>query len=713
MKTRKRSKGKKNRAMQNSLLGHCVIGASLLVYGAPAPAQADDTNTVSITPEQMFEGGTNTYKNWVELSFGGLATSGNSAQAQERERLNSGVFGGIEDLHFKKEVAKDTTFSIDGRALVDNHDYKLKLNLTHPELWYLRLNFENFRTWYNDDGAYYPPVGLQYSHTDNALGVDRGEVSFEAGLSLKKAPKLSFKYTHRYRDGQKSSTIWGPLHPDLVDPTRGVYPAYYDIDEKADIFELNASQQVKKTAIGLGLRYETGDQNDARKTTFWQGEPVQQKLTDRQGASYDLLSVHAFTETWLKNNLFFSSGFMFANLDSDFTGSRIYGSDYDVAYMPDSLSPLGYNTLNGGYHKNEYVLNLNLMATPWKHFSVIPSIRVQKECWNADSTGMATLSDFSSEAFNDNSDRDAIDVRERLDLRYKGLTNWVLYATGEWTEGQGNLKENGNLSQVNGIGVSPIQRKTEDSRLFQKYSAGARWYPARNVTVDAGGYYKANKYDYNNTLDSTPNDPGSFNRYPAYLVMQNFETYDGSLRLTLRPVQNVSLVSRYEYQFSTVHTRPESASGAGEVESADITSHILGENVGWTPWSRLGLQVGFNYVLSDTETPTADLTQAILNAQNNYWTVNFNASVVLDDKTDLNLGYFYYQSDNYQDNSLAGLPLGASADEHGITAMLTRRISENLRVNLKYGFYRYDDVLSGGNNNYEAHVFYTSLQYRF
>ena len=38
---------------------------------------------------------------------------------------------------------------------------------------------------------------------------------------------------------------------------------------------------------------------------------------------------------------------------------------------------------------------------------------------------------------------------------------------------------------------------------------------------------------------------------------------------------------------------------------------------------------------------------------------------MLDDKTDLNLGYFYYQADNYQNNSEFGLPLGAEASSTG------------------------------------------------
>jgi hypothetical protein len=183
--------------------------------------------------------------------------------------------------------------------------------------------------------------------------------------------------------------------------------------------------------------------------------------------------------------------------------------------------------------------------------------------------------------------------------------------------------------------------------------------------------------------------------------------------LTLRPVKNVTMVSRYEYQLSTVRTTPDSVSGLVSGESSDMTSQIFAQNISWTPWSRLSLQAGFNYVLSATKTPITDYTHAVLEAQNNYWTLNFTAGLVLDDKTDLNLGYFFYQADDYSNNASAGLPLGAGAEEHGLTATITRRISPRLRLNLKYGYYHALDEASGWNNNYEAHVVYSSLQYRF
>ena len=80
-------------------------------------------------------------------------------------------------------------------------------------------------------------------------------------------------------------------------------------------------------------------------------------------------------------------------------------------------------------------------------------------------------------------------------------------------------------------------RHTDDTRWFQKYFIGTRWYPVRRTSIDFGGYYKNNQYDYNFPVDSTYNGASSPDRYPAYLVMQNFQTYDGNVRLTFRPVQ--------------------------------------------------------------------------------------------------------------------------------------------------------------------------------
>src|ERR1039457_3240404 len=204
MKTRKSRKVRA--ARQGTSFAQYVTGLTLLVLGAQA--RGGD----ALTPEQIYEGGTNTYGNWIELGTGALLTQGYAPGAQQQERLNSGVFGGIEDLHYQADVAKKTTFTLDGHSIFDDHNYKLGLGLNHDALGFVRFNFENFRTWYPGTGGDLPGDGTAFSLLGDALSLDRGLLSFEAGLTKKDIPQITFKYTHRYRDGDKTSTLWGPVH---------------------------------------------------------------------------------------------------------------------------------------------------------------------------------------------------------------------------------------------------------------------------------------------------------------------------------------------------------------------------------------------------------------------------------------------------------------------------------------------------------------------
>jgi hypothetical protein len=56
---------------------------------------------------------------------------------------------------------------------------------------------------------------------------------------------------------------------------------------------------------------------------------------------------------------------------------------------------------------------------------------------------------------------------------------------------------------------------------------------------------------------------------------------------------------------------------------------------------------------------------------------------------------------------------GMGATENAVSATITRQLSKNTRLLLKYGYFNYRDVTSGGHNNYQAHSLFSSLQIRF
>ncbi len=85
----------------------------------------------------------------------------------------------------------------------------------------------------------------------------------------------------------------------------------------------------------------------------------------------------------------------------------------------------------------------------------------------------------------------------------------------------------------------------------------------------------------------------------------------------------------------------------------------------------------------------------------------------LTEEADLTLQYVFSKSDNFNNNSTAGLPLGVDNERHGLTAMVSFQISDNARARIGYGYYDYQDRTAGGADDYSAHLASGSVSLRF
>jgi hypothetical protein len=673
------------------------------------------------------------YNNWLELGMGYSFVSGDKAQFQQRHQLPSGLFGGVEAFHWETPIQKQGLFTIDGRAVFDNNDYALTLGLSHPEKGYLRAGYREFRTWYDGSGGFFPPNGQWFDIFDDELALDRGEAFFEAGLTLPDIPVVTFRYSHQFRDGKKGSTIWGDSALTRGLGTRGIVPSFYDIDERRDIFELDVKHTIGNTDFGVGGRADFLDQDNARyirrrpfetgTTALGPGTSIDRSVTQKDGLEADLFNAHGFAESRLSEKILLTAGGSFTTMETDISGSRIYGADYDAVYDPlfarRQQRDEGFLGLSGGADWKQYVGNLNLMTTPWDHFAIVPSLRIE----HVDQDGSASFTETEvlgppgfttvEEDFVNTSERSFTDVSEALELRYAGVTNWVFYVRGEWLQGQGDQEELQSETDLPPPSTT-IARDTDSTRFTQKYVAGVNWYPHRRLNMGAQYYHKERANDYDHDVDSTSNATTSGNRYPAFLVAQDFKTDDVNFRVTWRPCTYFSSISRYDFQHSTIDTTGDQLN---RVESGDMVSHIFSQSFTVAPWNPVYLQLNGTYVFDELDTPATSQPGAAANlvteSRNGYWNAGALLGFALDERTDLQVQYSYYQSDDYINNSAVSTPYGDESREHGVTVELSRLLTPRLRLTLKYGFFDYNDDASGGHNDYTAHLAYSGLQYRF
>ncbi|MEI8341120.1 MAG: hypothetical protein WCH43_06230 [Verrucomicrobiota bacterium] len=683
-----------------------LFGGHSLMAGESA---SSGKATVATAPED------DTFQNWINLSLGGLILGGDEAQFKQANHNSSTVNGGIEDLHYEKSLGKKTQLTIDGHAIVDNTDYKVKVTLTQQDVGYISAGYTLFRTWYDGNGGYFPGNGAFFPPGyGNELALDRGDIWVELGLRMANLPEITLRYDHLYRYGQKDSTSWGTTaDTGLTYATSGynqrkITPSFYNINETRDILTAEAKQTVfGNTELNLGMRFEYNNNNDSlnernfpENSTAVKTNP-QRYITQDNQLQMDMLNGHFSSVTRFNDQYWLTLGYSYTGMNSDIGGSRIQGLQYNPPYIA-AYRASGFLNLSGGSIAADQVINFNLMCTPIKDLTIIPSLRIgienvdsQSYFTNVPRTGaLAPFTATSSNHFND--------IEQGLDIRYAGIENILLYARADWLERCGDYQDQQMNTQ------SDPNLSANNVYFSQKYALGANWYPLTHLNIALQYFYKTEQNNYN----WGPGATGVINAL-------NSNTNDVNARISWKPFTTLSLVSRYDMQYVTMLNQGIADITLNNIQSATISNNIFSENVTWTPLARLYVQGDVAIVLSETKTPASNITMtglpgpSVLNFGNNYWTASCQTGFVIDDKTDLQIGYTYYHATNYQNNSASGMPYGAGAIENTVTAGIVRKLTKNISISLRYGYYTYNDQTSGYHNNYTANVIYSGLQFKF
>lgn len=717
-------------------------------------------NKATVTENGTAKEEEDTTKNWIELGIGGVNVAGDDAQFKQEHRMSGDVFGGIQDMHIEREIGKKGTLTVDGHAIFDNHDYDVKVDLSFPNLGYIRGGYTEFRSWYDGNGGFYPLGEIFFGPPHPEMTLDRGEAWVELGLRAPKLPEITLHYSHLFRDGRKDSTIWGDTILTLApatNPARKIAPAFRDINETRDIFSAEITQNFGKTDIGLGMRYEHSEVDDRLQLGRGAGQlppfvvapGAQRFITHRDRNDVDAFNGHVTTETRLSDSVWFTTAYSYSTLDSDISGTRIIGAGYDSMYGDPILTlqsnDHGVLNLSGMSQVREHVGNVNLMWLPVKNLTLLAAFRYTHENKDSSATFLDTNTAANVAPFTATNPRGGFhsiapvpragdshdeydNLAETFELRYAGIDNWLFYVRGDWEEEDGNVKEH----EV--VNVTDQGMLNKDTDLFsQKYTLGVNWYPSMQLNVAGQYFHKSADYD-NDFISELATPPVAGSERNQRLLHQELDTDDANIRVTWRPklppkLGTIAFVSRYDYVRGTIDGQwgisPAGTPGVGltgttliEQRTAEITNHVLTESITWNPCARLYLQGNGSYVWNKTDTP-ADFnlipttSPTVLDFRNDYWTASAAVGFVVDDKTDVRAEYSYYRADNYDNNSLVAQPYGMGAREHTISATISRQIAKNVRLKIQYGYFYYRDETSGGHNNYDAHAVFSTLQFRF
>ncbi len=646
-------------------------------------ARADEPATnstlqVSVTPEATY-----------------AKVSGNTQKFREDVGIKDGWTGGIEDATLHADINKDTTLDGEGRFILDDHDYKLQLQLTKKDFGFVRAGFTEYREYYNNTGGFFRPFTPSSFKLNQDLGVDVGDIFFEAGLTLPNLPKVIVGYERQYRDGDKSLLEWGGVTQGTT--TRKIYPSSKDIDEHTDIVKLSGEYDISRVHLRDDFRYEHFSMNDTRADTSVNlNTSSSQTVTIHEDYGHDAFYNTFHMDSHVNDKVYWSLGYLFSSLSGD-------GSMQVVT--PPPLGPFDNNWLARviDVDLDSHVVNLNSMFGPFKGLSFYAGLQAEKTDTHGFTGALLTQGVSPTTTNLIHSANDTKSLSETLGARYTKIPYTTLYAEGQWTEEQIDLDE-----QETQDGASSLALGTDSTVFRQDYRVGFNTAPLPRITL-AGRYrhYVANN-DYDYEADTLPG-------YPGFITAQDFTTDEAMGKLTLRPCSRFSVAFTYQLVSTDTRTSSEAVpllAPGGSLESGDYDANIYSVSATVTPMSRWYLTGYFS--LQDTRTVAfANHDPSVQTYRGDVYTIMGTTGYTLDNKTDLTLEYSYSRSDNFSDNSSAGLPLGLEFQRHALLAGVSRKISKNVIARLRYGFYEYNEPSSGGSNNYTAHLASASCTVRF
>lgn len=650
--------------------------------------------------------------NWISLTLGGAFVDGDDAAMMARTRTNGDFYGGISDLHYTRDLGNSTTLTLDGHALPGLEDYEFGMLINKEGLGYLKVEYDQFRTWYDASGGYTPLAPSQWTVPfDDERSIDRGELTLEAGLRMENLPEVTFRYTHGFREGQKDSSAWGD--PVATGTVYKVVPSLWAIDETVDIFELDIEHTLGKTDLGLGFTYEHSEQANVRYTPR-----ALNGISLNEANESDLFAAHLTSVTRFSDKMWLSFAAAYSTLDSDLGGGyRTY-----APYVTQGQRDYSYDSTTGGTNSNQIVTNLNFMWEVLPDLTITPSLRYEHE--NADTVSgfrafipnaiVSTVTWRGNQALVSEGEMD--ELSEALDIRYKGIENLVLYATGNWAQ------EDETVRRLDAY-MPGEWLNTDIEVIEQEYTVGANWYAMSNLSFSLQGLYELRDQSFDHTAgNQTKGAPytqdGGANNLRPIMEEHNVEITDLNLRMNWRPMNNLSLVTRYDYCNTEYENKglswspPAAPNVFGAIESGTVESNIVSETVTWNPMARMYVQGSLSWVWSETSTPMSATTP---NVDNDYVTCGLTVGYAIDDKTDLTASYNYYGAGNYS-MAASSLGYGLETEEHAFSLTLSRMITENMLWNLSYGYITSNTSgvdQSGGLNDYDAHMISTGLQIRF
>ena len=342
--------------------------------------------------------------------------------------------GGLDWLgaETKEPDEKGRKWRLDGRALYD-YDYAMKLLMEKEGEYYLKLDFEGRRRYYDGsnefwDTSLYGLAGNYAEFSDKDFYVDRRDYNIEFGITPAEDWELIFGWRRQVKDGKEVLLFGGEADGGLLPDFRGIPP----VQNMRGITDTFYGEAAKTFADKYNFRFrqEFEQHHDDQLTKFVRFDPdvTSYETYDDDPGYTNWRSMFMF-DSFLDEETYVTANYMYDYLNNDGTRNVI---------LPFSGPPERFTNNRVGNSRKT-----NAGAVGYQKINLFPnlhftgSVRVENSRSRSKSSGLEFGGMF--EAW---SEEREVRVAENIRFTYDGIARTILTFDADLEQRQVDWNEN-------------------------------------------------------------------------------------------------------------------------------------------------------------------------------------------------------------------------------------------------------------------------------
>jgi hypothetical protein len=478
-----------------------------------------------------------------------IAVKGDAAKFRALNWMNDGTTGGIKEMTVERNLGKGTSVSFEGHAIPGDNDLGADLTLTKDNVGYMKLNYGNFRKWYDNVGGFYPLFQhLSVNSLDNSdLHLDIGHFLFEFGSGPSDDPALSFTYERDTKTGIKSRLSWVGVYDSAVSSTtadtKRIAPSWEKMDQATDTLTLRG----KAESLGFTLKgegtYEFFDASNSREykpltTTAGTNENIIRQYSEPQTK---LLTSTVRAERWsLNDKTYVSLGYRFGhNHNTEIISLRTYTVNN---VLTGTLSKDGLGLTNQDAHTWTGQLMSNLtedLNFTTKAKAELISRHSSGDYFSDTTSPPDGVFEFINGAMVENK---VLRTGQSAALRYNGLPKTSLYTEMDLEQERNWVTEAENHPQASSNTAVNREEIARNSTLIE--TVGARFVPTRTVNMTTQYKHSFMGQTFNTLYNSIYNK-------------MNTDTDEVASKVSWKPVKWLENSLKYKVADHVYHTNAQ------------------------------------------------------------------------------------------------------------------------------------------------------------